>query len=127
MRIRSRLKRRTTRTTDGRGKVRPTPAIKRMLCEGPSGKAPWAGRVRPWWGHHDQYHVRLKCPEGSPACVAQSPPSDDGCGPSLAWWFSPDAQATLAKKKQSDQQSGPKLLPEACGRLLAPPADVAAR
>ena len=103
------------------------PAIKRMLCEGPSGKAPWAGRVRPWWGHHDHFHVRLKCPEGSPACVAQDPPSDDGCGPSLDWWFSPDAQATLAKKKQRDEQSGPKLLPEACGRLLEPPGDVAAR
>jgi len=102
------------------------PAIKRMLCDGPSGKAPWAGRIRPWWGHHDHFHVRLKCPEGSPACVAQDPPPDDGCGPSLAWWFSPDAQATLARKKQSDEQSGPRL-PEACGRLLAPPADVAAR
>jgi penicillin-insensitive murein endopeptidase len=102
------------------------PAIKRMLCEGPSGKAPWAGRIHPWWGHHDHFHVRLKCPEGSPACVAQDPPSNDGCGPSLEWWFSPDAQASLAKKKQADEQAGPRI-PEACGRLLAPPADVAAR
>ena len=102
------------------------PAIKRMLCEGPTGKAPWVARIRPWWGHHDHFHVRLKCPEGSPECVAQAPPPDDGCGPSLAWWFTPDALATLDRRKRSDEQAGPTL-PEACAALLAQPAKVAAR
>src|SRR4051794_9037077 len=97
------------------------PAIKRMLCEGPTGKAPWVARIRPWWGHHDHFHVRLKCPEGSPGCVAQAPPTDDGCGPALAWWFTPDALATLGKRKQADAQSGPRL-PEACAAVLAQPA-----
>jgi penicillin-insensitive murein endopeptidase len=100
------------------------PAIKRMLCEGPSGKAPWVARLRPWWGHHDHFHVRLKCPQGSPACVAQDPPSDDGCGPSLDWWFSSDAQKTREKRKEAGE--GPKL-PEACGALLEPTANVAAK
>lgn len=100
------------------------PGIKRMLCEGPSAKAPWMARIRPWWGHHDHFHVRLKCPEGSPACVAQAAPPDDGCGSSLAWWFSPDAQATLDKRHEAEA-SGPKV-PEACAALLEP-ADVAAR
>ena len=102
------------------------PAVKRMLCEGPTGKAPWVARIRPWWGHHDHFHVRLKCPEGSPGCLPQDPPSDDGCGPSLAWWFTPDALATLDKRKRADEQSG-RRLPEACAALLAEPANVAAR
>ncbi|HLK91760.1 MAG TPA: penicillin-insensitive murein endopeptidase [Polyangia bacterium] len=101
------------------------PAIKRMLCQGPSGKAPWMSRLRPWWGHHDHFHVRLKCPEGSPACVAQDQPSDDGCGASLDWWFSPDAQATLGRRKKSES-SGPTV-PEACAALLERSDDVAAR
>ena len=101
------------------------PAIKRMLCEGPARGAPWAARLRPWWGHHDHFHVRLKCPAGSPACVAQEAPPDDGCGPSLAWWFSSDAQATLAKRKHGPE-AGPEV-PEACSALLAPPANVAAK
>ncbi len=102
------------------------PAIKRLLCEGPARKQPWAGRLRPWWGHHDHFHVRLKCPAGSPTCVAQDPPPDDGCGPSLAWWFSGDAQTTHDKKKQSDEQAGPKV-PEACMALLSPTSSVATR
>jgi len=101
------------------------PAIKRMLCEGPQRKAPWAARIRPWWGHHDHFHVRLKCPEGSPACVPQDPPPDDGCGPSLAWWFGGDAQGAQDRRRQAGERSGPKV-PEACSVLLAQPPNVAA-
>ncbi len=101
------------------------PAIKRMLCEGPERKAPWAERIRPWWGHHDHFHVRLKCPEGNLACVPQEPPPDDGCGPSLAWWFGGDAQSTQDRRRQAGERSGPKV-PEACMALLAPPPNVAA-
>jgi penicillin-insensitive murein endopeptidase len=100
------------------------PAVKRLLCEGPTRKASWVARIRPWWGHHDHFHVRLKCPEGSTACVPQSPPPDDGCGASLTWWFSPDSVAKQEKKKQTDAETGPKL-PDACAALLAP--DVATR
>ena len=67
------------------------PAIKKLLCAGPTAKAPWQGRLRPWWAHHDHFHVRLKCPADSPQCVPQDPPPDDGCGATLAWWFSEDA------------------------------------
>lgn len=100
------------------------PAIKRMLCQGPSGKAPWTARIRPWWGHHDHFHVRLKCPEGSPACTPQDPPPDDGCGASLDWWFSSDAQAAREKRKEAGQ--GPHV-PEACNALLELPANVATK
>ena len=94
------------------------PAVKKMLCEGPTAKAPWQARVRPWWGHHDHFHVRLRCPPDSPLCVAQEPPPDDGCGPSLRWWFSADAESTRAKKKDSDAAAAPAFaLPAACGAM----------
>jgi penicillin-insensitive murein endopeptidase len=97
------------------------PAVKRMLCEGPTAKASWQGRVRPWWGHHDHFHVRLRCPADSPLCVPQEPPRDDGCGPSLRWWFSGDAESTRAKKKDADAAAAPEFaLPAACGVMLSP-------
>ena len=108
------------------------PAVRRALCAGPARKAAWFAHVRPWWGHHDHFHVRLKCPDESPLCAAQDPPPvdvDDGCGATLAWWFSPDAQSTESRRKQTqdDQQGkgqGP-VLPEACAALLAPPGAAA--
>src|SRR4051794_6857068 len=77
------------------------PGIKKMMCEGEAAKAPWQGRLRPWWNHHDHFHVRLKCPADSPLCVPQEPTPNDGCGASLAWWFGGDALATRAKKKEA--------------------------
>jgi penicillin-insensitive murein endopeptidase len=97
------------------------PAIRRLLCASPARRAPWFARLRPWWGHHDHFHVRLKCPEGNALCQAQDPPApedDDGCGATLAWWFSRDAQTTQTRKKQTDETQGP-ILPEACAALLS--------
>jgi penicillin-insensitive murein endopeptidase len=95
------------------------PAIKKMLCEGTTAKAAWQPRVRPWWAHHDHFHVRLRCPADSPLCVPQQTPADDGCGASLAWWFSGDAETTRAKKKEADASEPSFVLPEACGALVA--------
>ncbi|MGH6814427.1 MAG: penicillin-insensitive murein endopeptidase, partial [Hyphomicrobiaceae bacterium] len=48
----------------------------------------WLGKVRPYWGHHYHFHVRMTCPKGSPTCRAQAPLSgDDGCGKELADWM----------------------------------------
>ena len=69
----------------------------RKSGDGEETHAPWLARVRPWWSHHDHFHVRLKCPGDSPLCQSQDPlPADAGCGAALAWWFSDDAQATVA-------------------------------
>ncbi len=102
------------------------PGIKRLLCEGPQRSAPWMARIRPWWGHHDHFHARLKCPPGSASCVAQEPPPDDGCGPSLAWWFTGDAQARRETRQKNDEHAGPKV-PEPCAAVLARPSKVASR
>ncbi|MGC1574374.1 MAG: penicillin-insensitive murein endopeptidase, partial [Pseudolabrys sp.] len=39
-------------------------AIKKELCrvEDKSRDLPWMAKVRPWYGHHDHIHVRLRCP-----------------------------------------------------------------
>jgi penicillin-insensitive murein endopeptidase len=94
------------------------PGIKRLACADPAtGQAPWQGRLRPWWNHHDHFHVRLKCPADSPLCVPQEPPTDDGCGASLTWWFSEDAAATRVKRREAAAATEPEL-PAACSSLV---------
>jgi penicillin-insensitive murein endopeptidase len=93
------------------------PGIKKMRCEGAMAKAPWQARLRPWWNHHDHFHVRLKCPADSPLCVPQEPAPNDGCGASLAWWFSDDAKATRARKKEAAAAEPEPELPPACAFL----------
>ena len=106
------------------------PAVKRALCAGPERHAPWFARLRPWWGHHDHFHVRLRCPAGSELCQPQAPPApepDDGCGSSLAWWFSPAGATAPTPRAPADQAApeggGPKppSLPEACLALVRKP------
>ncbi len=38
-------------------------AIKKELCRvEDKAHASWMAKVRPWYGHHDHIHVRLRCP-----------------------------------------------------------------
>src|SRR6185503_20148424 len=47
-------------------------AIKKEICRMQGDKHPdWMEKVRPWYGHHDHIHVRLKCPADSPNCRKQ--------------------------------------------------------
>ena len=95
------------------------PAIKKLLCEAPAtAKAPWQARLRPWWAHHDHFHVRLKCPADSPLCVPQEVPRDDGCGATLAWWFSDHATEARTKKKEVEAAAPEPALPAACAVLV---------
>jgi penicillin-insensitive murein endopeptidase len=88
------------------------PAIKRALCQ--QHGAPWLGRLRPWWGHDDHFHVRLKCPADSSACEAQEPvPAGDGCDASLDWWFSEAARERYKPAPQAHVQ-----LPARCHALI---------
>ena len=94
--------------------------IKRDLCQ-KFPDAPWLGKLRPWWGHADHLHVRLKCPAGSAECQAQDalPAGDTGCGTELAWWFSDEAREEGAKKSAAHAGRQFPALPESCGRLVA--------
>ncbi|WP_338829429.1 penicillin-insensitive murein endopeptidase [Bradyrhizobium sp. 27S5] len=65
------------------------PAIKKALCRDARGDRSWLSKVRPWWGHDYHFHIRMRCPSGSPECEGQKPQAEDeGCKPSdLAYWF----------------------------------------
>ncbi|HRD76013.1 MAG TPA: penicillin-insensitive murein endopeptidase [Hyphomicrobiaceae bacterium] len=71
------------------------PAIKKAMCDGvpaDPARAAWLKKVRPIWGHHYHFHIRMGCPAENPTCRAQfavaPPPTDaDGCGKELADWM----------------------------------------
>jgi len=93
------------------------PAVKRALCQDKGRLGPWLQRVRPWWGHHDHFHVRLRCPTDSPDCKEPPPlPAGEGCDASLNWWFSEDARATATKRGSAGEGSPP--MPESCEAVL---------
>jgi penicillin-insensitive murein endopeptidase len=92
-----------------------SPVVKRELCTPERRGAPWLARLRPWWGHQDHFHVRLRCPDGSPDCQPQEPPPPgDGCGSELAWWFSDAANVPTGRHAPGR----PQALPARCARLL---------
>ena len=89
------------------------PVVKRDLCS--RERAPWLRRIRPGRAHHDHFHVRLACPKGSRECREHpAPPSDDGCGDELEWWFSAKARASAPKTTHAPPR--PKL-PALCREI----------
>jgi penicillin-insensitive murein endopeptidase len=93
------------------------PAVKRALCEDKTRRGSWLARVRPWWGHQDHFHVRLRCPANSPDCTAQPPlTGGEGCDASLNWWFSTDAKTTASKRGPPGE--GAPAMPQPCDALL---------
>ena len=99
-------------------------AIKKEICRMQGNKHPaWMEKVRPWYGHHDHIHVRLKCPADSPNCRKQPPvPESDGCGKALDFWFSDKVlhpKIKLGGKPPRALTMGD--LPPACKSVLAAP------
>ncbi len=68
------------------------PAIKKQMCDWSKGQkdsSSWMSKLRPWYGHHYHFHVRLRCPQGDHSCTNQpAPPPGPECGAKLAWWLS---------------------------------------
>jgi penicillin-insensitive murein endopeptidase len=111
------------------------PGIKKILCERAGGDRAWLSKVRPWYGHDDHMHVRLRCPAGASGCRAQKPPpSDDGCGVALAYWLSPLPYRRTSAPEDEDLPPKEIMLsdlPAACTAILnatgtAPPASAPA-
>ena len=62
------------------------PGAKVAMCNSATGDRSWLNKVRPWWGHHYHFHVRLNCPDGASGCVDQAPPPPgDGCADAAGW------------------------------------------
>ncbi len=98
------------------------PVIKEQLCkQEASRERAWLRKVRPWWGHHYHFPVRLACPSSSLNCVNQAPPPmGDGCGAELASWKpkSPSPKATNKKSTPSPAKKNRKLTPAECAPLI---------
>jgi len=100
------------------------PAIKKALCEGADkmgSDRSWLRKVRPYWGHHYHFHIRMSCPAGSASCKDQAaPPPGDGCGKELSDWL-----ALIAAPPKPKKPSKPKppmtlaQLPGECRAVLA--------
>ncbi|PWR22179.1 penicillin-insensitive murein endopeptidase [Zavarzinia compransoris] len=93
--------------------------LKKRLCQSlpPAERAEWLGKVRPWAGHDEHFHIRLHCPAGSAQCEDQDPiPAGDGCDDSLEAWFRP------APPPDPNAPKPPKprlpVLPAACDAVL---------
>jgi penicillin-insensitive murein DD-endopeptidase len=111
------------------------PAIKKELCRTAGRDRAWLAKVRPVRGHNYHFHVRLRCPPGSPGCKSQTPPRhSDGCGKELKHWYR-WLHARLKpkpKRKKPPHKAKPSppmtmaALPRECRRVLAaddkPPA-----
>ncbi len=110
------------------------PAIKQVLCTTADGDRHWLAKVRPYWGHHYHFHVRIGCPAGSTDCVPQKPvPGDDGCGKELDDWFKllakikpepaplplPGQPPVVAAKPKEKPPTTLDQLPDACRVVLA--------
>jgi penicillin-insensitive murein endopeptidase len=94
--------------------------IKQQLCEHTSGDRTWLAKVRPWWGHHEHFHVRLACPADSPGCQAQPPIlAGDGCE-EVAWWLSPDSakDRTRGVETYGKRVGAQPKLPASCNKLV---------
>ncbi|MGC9368579.1 MAG: penicillin-insensitive murein endopeptidase [Paracoccaceae bacterium] len=93
----------------------------------------WLQKVRPLYGHHYHFHVRLKCPAGSRDCVTQRPTvaelskGGDGCDETLTWWVTDylNPPKTTGKtdetapKRRHPRDYTMKDLPRQCANVLA--------
>lgn len=94
------------------------PVIKQALCRTGAGGA-WLGKLRPWWGHDQHFHVRLACPADSPGCEPQKTiPVGDGCDEDLDGWVREIQRATKRPKPTPPDRSATRL-PPACDAVLA--------
>ncbi|MEZ5713873.1 MAG: penicillin-insensitive murein endopeptidase [Paracoccaceae bacterium] len=98
------------------------PGAKVWMCQHEKGNRAWLRKVRPWWGHHYHFHVRLNCPRGMRGCVDQDPPpAGDGCEDAEKWVHDilnpppPDPNAPPPKKRREYVLSD---LPQQCAAVL---------
>lgn len=109
-----------------------TAPAKVWMCKHAKGNKKWLQKIRPYWGHHYHFHVRLKCPKGSKNCTKQTPTvkqlskNATGCDKDLKWWVTtalapPDPNAPKAPKKPKKRGARDYVmadLPTQCHKVL---------
>ncbi|MBX9458171.1 MAG: penicillin-insensitive murein endopeptidase [Rhizobium sp.] len=105
------------------------PAIKKKLCDTLEGSdRNVLNKIRPIYGHHYHFHIRMKCPPGSQGCEDQvDPPADSGCGKQVADWLAkvkprPEVKPTKPVKVAKPRHMMLSALPDACAVVLKAPA-----
>ena len=112
-------------------------AVKIAMCKAAGKDRKWLQKIRPLYGHNYHFHVRLKCPKGSPRCKTQRPTvkqlskSPDGCDKTLEWWVTdylemlrnppkpdPNAKKKKVKRRKRATDFTLKDLPRACTRVV---------
>lgn len=92
-------------------------AVKIEMCRTAGTDRNWLAKVRPLYGHYYHFHVRLKCPRGSPKCIKQTSvdriSKGDGCDKSLTWWVTdyldpPKVDPNKPKPKKSKAKPKPR-------------------
>lgn len=110
-----------------------TAPAKIEMCRTAGRDRAWLQKIRPLYGHHYHFHVRLKCPRGSRDCQTQRPTvadlsnGGDGCDETLTWWVTdyldppeaPAEPAKPAKRKRGARDYTMADLPRQCARVLA--------
>lgn len=93
--------------------------IKRTICQAyPGDKPDWVGKLRPWWGHDEHFHVRLHCPADSPDCEpTKAIPPGDGCDEVASWLQAETRLAGKAIAKTPRKVEKPAL-PVKCDSVL---------
>ncbi len=101
------------------------PGAKVRMCNEETGNRAYLRKIRPWWGHHYHFHVRLNCPRGGAHCVNQDPPPPgDGCDDAQTWVNNilnppppdPDAPPPAPRRELTMAD-----LPRQCASVLASP------
>lgn len=99
------------------------PGAKVQMCKDAKGDRRWLRKIRPWWGHHYHFHVRLACPKGVKGCANQSPPpAGDGCKDAEKWVQDILHPKPAPKPSKPRKPRGPltlKDLPSQCGPVLS--------
>lgn len=99
------------------------PGAKVQMCKDAKGDRRWLRKIRPWWGHHYHFHVRLSCPKGVKGCVNQAPPpAGDGCKDAEKWVQDILHPKPAPKNTTPRKPRGPltlKDLPNQCGPVLS--------
>ncbi len=98
------------------------PGAKVQMCKDEKGDRAWLRKVRPWWGHHYHFHVRLKCPAGMSGCIDQAPPpAGDGCKEAQGWVdriLNPPPPNPNATKPKPRRELVLADLPKQCAQVL---------
>jgi penicillin-insensitive murein DD-endopeptidase len=96
----------------GVARVFVNPAIKKALCREAGSDRRWLYKIRPMYGHNYHFHIRMACPKSDGGCSDQEPPpSHDGCGADLDWWFSKEAHTPKPSKPRPP-------MPQECRTVL---------